>query len=179
MIRFTFAALVLGVVTAAAGFSAAAPSTGTTTRTRTVPCSESIDGTRFPYVGSNDQKQRYRVVLGIVSVPPAYHAQIIRDNGTKAFPYFFKAGLVIRASGQPVVVTVPQAWRSRAAIAWGYGGHGVFTALRFAGCSALPTQGFAYSGGFYLRSAPECLPLTFRVARQSATVRFGLGRRCP
>lgn len=92
--------------------------------------------------------------------------------------YFFKAGLVIRASGQSVFVTVPRAWRGRAAIAWGYGGKGVFQSLRFAGCKALPSQGFAYSGGFYLRSAGGCLPLVFRVGRRSATVRFGLGRRC-
>jgi hypothetical protein len=148
-------------------------------RARTVPCSERIAGTRFPYVGSNDPTHRYRLVLDVVSVPPAYHGQIVRNNGTKTLPYFFKAGPVIRASGQSVLVTVPQAWRGRAAIAWGDGGHGVFGSLRFAGCSALPTQGFAYSGGFYLRSAPACLPLTFRVGHRSATVRFGLGRRCP
>jgi hypothetical protein len=39
-------------------------------------------------------------------------------------------------------------------------------------------QGFAYSGGFFLRSPGACLPLTFRVGQRSATVRFGLGRRC-
>jgi hypothetical protein len=146
-------------------------------RQRIVPCSESIDGTRFPYIGSNDPTNRYRLVLGVVSAPPAYHRQIVR-NGTEPWLYFFKAGLVIRSSGESLVVTVPKAWRSRAAIAWGYGGHGVFSSLRFVGCKVSPTQGLAYSGGFYLRTPGACLPLTFRVGHRSATVRFGLGRPC-
>jgi hypothetical protein len=153
---------------------AAAPASSP--RARTVPCSESIDGTRFPYIGSNRRKDRYRLVLDAISVPPAYRAQVVH-NGTERWPYFFKAGLVIRASGESVVVTVPQRWRDRVAIAWGFGGKGVFGSLRFHGCNALPSQGFAYSGGFYLR-APACIPLTFRVGHRSATAWFGLGRRC-
>ena len=69
-----------------------------------------------PYVGSNRPKDRYRLLLGVISVPPAYREQIVR-NGTEPWHYFFKAGLVIRATGQSVVVTVPSAWRDRAAIA--------------------------------------------------------------
>jgi hypothetical protein len=147
-------------------------------RHRLVPCSEAIDGTKFPYLGSNKPRYRYRLVLGVVSAPWAYHEQIVR-NGTKPWPYFFKAGLIIRTSGQSVVVTVPSPWRKRAAIAWGYGGKGVFSSLRFAGCGVpqADPQGLAYSGGFYVKS-PACVPLTFRVGRRSATVRFGLGRRC-
>jgi hypothetical protein len=171
--RIPLAVLILVSAIAAATAGAATPS-----RVRTVSCSESIDGTRFPYVGGLRAKDRYRLVLGVVSVPPAYRAQIVH-NGSRSWPYFFKAGLVIRASGQSVVVSVPPAWRDRAAIAWGYGGHGVFTSLRFEGCKALSTQGFAYSGGFYLRPRGACLPLLFRVGRRSAIVRFGLGQRCP
>jgi hypothetical protein len=159
-------ALVLGI---------AVPHSGT--RTRTVPCSESIDGTRFPFIGSNKPQDRYRLILGTVSVPPAYREQLA-PYWRPPWPYFYKAGLVVRASGESVVVSVPQAWRSRAAIAWGYGGGGVFSSLRFAGCKALPTQGFAYSGGFFLKSPGGCVPLTFRVGRRTATVRFGLGQRC-
>jgi hypothetical protein len=175
-VRFVRIAVVI-VVLALSGLTAVGIGSAASTRRRIVPCSESIDGTKFPYIGSNVPAQRYRLVLGTVSVPPAYHSQLVR-NGTDPWFYFFKAGLVIRASGQSVLVTVPRAWRDRAAIAWGYGGNGVFQALRFAGCKALPSQGFAYSGGFYLRSAGGCLPLTFRVGHRSAKVRFGLGRRC-
>jgi hypothetical protein len=45
-----------------------------------VPCSESIDGTRFPYIGANKPEDRYRLVLGVVSVPPAYREQIVRTG---------------------------------------------------------------------------------------------------
>lgn len=177
--RILLATFTLTLGVAAANSGAAAPSTSSAiTRTRTVPCSESIAGTRFPYLGSNKPKDRYRLVLGVISVPPAYHQQIVR-NGTEPWLYFFKAGLIIRANGQSVVVTVPQDWRNRAAIAWGYGGHGVSSSLRFAGCRTLPSRGFAYSGGIYLRPRSACLPLTFRVGPRSGTVRFGLGRHCP
>ena len=40
------------------------------------------------------------------------------------------------------------------------------------------SQGYAYSGGFFLRSRAACVPLVFRVGSRSAVVRFGVGRRC-
>jgi hypothetical protein len=138
---------------------------------RTVPCSESIDGTEFPFGGG------YRLVLDAVSVPPAYLKQVV-PTSERPWTYWRKAGLVVRASGQAVTISVPQAWRDRAGIAWGYGGHGVFRSLRIAGCRARPTIGFAYSGGFYLRARSACVPVIFRIGGRSATVRFGLGRRC-
>jgi hypothetical protein len=168
-------AVVIAVL-ALSELTAVGTGSGASARHRIVPCSESVDQTRFPYIGSNVPKDRYRLVLGVVSVPPAFHKQLVR-NGTEPWPYFFKAGLIIRNTGESVVVTVPMAWRDRAAIAWGSGGKGVFSSLRFTGCKALSNRGFAYTGGFYLRSA-GCLPLTFRVEHRSATVRFGLGRRC-
>src|SRR5213593_1576621 len=63
---------------------------------RTVPCRESIDGTKFPYVGSSRPRYRYRLVLGAVSVPPGYLAQVVR-TGETPWPYWRKAGLVVRA----------------------------------------------------------------------------------
>jgi hypothetical protein len=172
-----FGSTVVVVVLALSGLAAVGMGSGASARQRIVPCSESVAGTRFPYIGSNVPKDRYRLVLGVVSVPPAFHKQLVR-NGTEPWLYFFKAGLIIRTTGESVVVTVPMAWRDRAAISWGLGGKGVFSSLRVAGCKALPDRGFAYAGGFYLRSAGGCLPLTFRVGHRSATVRFGLGRRC-
>jgi len=146
----TMLALVSGACAVNVALALAVTRTTAPDKSRTVPCSESIDGTKFPYIGSNKPKGRYRLALGVLSVPPAYREQIVR-NGTEPWPYCFKAGLVIRATGRSVVVTVPRAWRNRAAIAWGYGGKGVFNTLRFSGCKALPGQGLAYSGGFYLR----------------------------
>jgi hypothetical protein len=178
VVRFGIGAVTLALVIAAAQAGAARSTSVVETRARTVPCSESIAGTRFPYLGSSNPRERDRLVLGVVSAPRAFLRQIVRGNGIPGWPYFFKSGLVIRSDANEVIVSVPRAWRDRAAIAWGNGGNGAFDTLRFAGCRSFRTQGVAYAGGFFLRSAPACLPLTFRVRQRSATVRFGLGRRC-
>ena len=60
-------------------------SRSTPPKSRTVPCSESLDGTRFPYVRSNDPKDRYRLVLRVVSVPPAYRKQVVRNGAVALF----------------------------------------------------------------------------------------------
>jgi hypothetical protein len=166
------------VVLALSGLTAVGIGSGASSRQRTVPCSETIDITRFPYLGSNRPQERYRLVLGVISAPRAFFRQVVFGNGYANWPYFFKAGMVIRGGGKGVVVSVPRAWRNRGAIAWGNGGNGVFDTLRFVGCPGFRTKGLAYAGGFYLRSAPACLPLVFRVGHRAATVRFGLGRRC-
>jgi hypothetical protein len=172
--RIGIAVVIVAMGLAAAGLTARGSSTAPG---RTVPCSESIDGTKFPYVGNRDPKYRYRLVLGAVSVPPAVLDRAY-PTGTRPWTHFSKAGLVVRASGVSVTVTVPKQWRSRAGIAWGYGDKGVFSSLRIGGCHALPSQGFAFSGGFYLRSRSACVPLVFTLGRRSATVRFGVGRVC-
>jgi hypothetical protein len=170
----------LGVLILALAFAAQA---GTTARTpaavlaRTVPCDEIILRTKFPYVGNSRPRFRYRLVLDVLSVPPAYMEQVVPTH-TRPWAYWRKQGLVVRASGQSVTIVVPRAWRTRAGIAWGYGGHGVFSSLRIAGCGSDANVGNAYSGGFYLRSRSACVPLIFRVGTRSATVRFGVGRRC-
>jgi len=139
-----------------------------------VPCSEIIDDTNWPYLGS--RASRYRPVLGAVSVPPAYSPQVVRLRDG-AWPYWQKAGLVVRAGRGPVTVSVPPAWRTRAAITWG-GNTGIVSSLRIVLCGSDPSRGNAYAGGFYLRSRSACLPLIFHARGQSTTVRFGLGRRC-
>lgn len=166
-------ALLLGVLLVGAATAAAGPSA--LARVRTVPCSESIDQTRFPYVGSSRPDRRYRTVLGAISVPPAYLEQIV-ETGERPWAYWRKAGLVVRGDGRPVSVTVPTAWRERVGIGWG-NADGVFTSIRFAGCTSEPGIGHAFAGGFVLRS-PGCVPLVVRVGDQRAVVRFGLGRRC-
>lgn len=117
----------------------------------------------------------YRIVLGVVSVPQAYRPQVVATGG-RPWPYWSKAGLVIRAGSPPVTVVVPKAWRTRVRIGWGDGGG---SAVRFASCPARgPKRWNAYAGGFHLRSPSACVPLIFRVGNRSATVRFGLARRC-
>jgi hypothetical protein len=142
---------------------------------RTVPCDEQIGTPRFPYAGG--RLNPYRTVLDAVSVPPAHLAQVVATN-EEPWRYWRKAGLVVRADGRPVTISVPEAWRSRAAIVWGNGDRPPASVLRIAGCPGAGSIGHAYAGGFLLRSPSACLPLVFRVGSRTATVRFGLGRRC-
>jgi hypothetical protein len=137
---------------------------------RTVPCHEAILGVRSGTAGG------YRVVLGVVSVPPAYGRQVVA-SGRRNWPYWRKAGLVVRSGSPPVLVSVPPAWRNRVAITWG-NRPGVFSAIRIASCPATPNLWNAYAGGFHLRSRSACVPLLVRVGARSTTVRFGLGRQC-
>ncbi len=135
-----------------------------------VPCSNIINSA--PWVG----EARYRLVLGGVSVPPASLPKTA-GSSDPSWQYFLKAGLVVRAGRAPITVTVPRAWRGRAAISWG-NGLGVASTLQITGCPPSPDSWNAYAGGFYTRSASACVPLTFRIGAHSQTVRFGIGRRC-
>jgi hypothetical protein len=164
------------VVLALAAVAAASSRSLLQSRARTVPCSEIIGLTKWPYLDNRDPRYRYRSVLGVVSVPPAYISQVVhlRDG---VWPYWKKAGLVVRAGRGPVTVSVPLAWRARAAITWG-GNTGIVSSLRISRCGSDPTRANAYAGGFYLRSRSACLPLIFWAGGHNATVRFGLGRRC-
>lgn len=172
--------LVLFLAAVAAAALAAAPASSTASALspeRTVPCSEIILRTKFPYLGGYPKKHRYRLVLDAVSVPPAHMEQIV-PSGDKVWPYFRKQGMVVRGDGVSVTISVPRTWRARAGISWGNSGHGVMSSLRINGCGTDPTRGNAYAGGFFLRSRAACVPLIFRVGARSATVRFGLGRPC-
>lgn len=178
--RFAVIALISAVTgEGIVGVGSSVSATSSAGRSRTVPCNEIIDGTRFPYVGGFERRLRYRLVLGAVSAPPAYLQAKPSPTGTRPWTYFSKKGLIVRAAReQPVFISVPRRWRTRAGIAWGYGGHGVFNSLRILRCPGPPNQGYAYSGGFYLRSPSACVPLRFRVGERSAILWFGVGRRC-
>jgi hypothetical protein len=142
-------------------------------RVRTIPpCRDIILYPKFPY-----RTGGYRLVLGALSVPPAYAWQVVHVAERQRWPYWRKAGLVVRAGAQAVTVSVPRAWRSRAAITWG-NRPGPVSTLKIASCGGPVTEGHAYAGGFYLRAHAACLPLVFQVGDRRATVSFGLGRRC-
>jgi hypothetical protein len=136
----------------------------------TVPCDDVILNPPRPTDGG------YRLVLGLVAVPPPYQRQVLPTHSTP-WRYGQKAGLVVRAGTASVTVAVPPAWRERVAISWG-NNTGIVSALRIVGCPVPPHVWNAYAGGFYLRSRSACAPLIFRVGRKSATVRFGIGRHC-
>jgi hypothetical protein len=117
-----------------------------------------------------------RVVLGVVAVPPAYIPQTV-DSQSPRWPFWSKSGLVIRGNSPPVVVNVPARWRNRVAITWG--NTPAVSTLRIASCGSGILSGWnPYAGGFLLRARTACVPLTFRVGSRSATVRFGVGKRC-
>jgi hypothetical protein len=118
-----------------------------------------------------------RVVLGVVAVPPAFIPRTTA-SGDRRWPYWSKAGLVVRADSPPVTVSVPRAWAGGAAMGWGNVDGA--SLLRFETCSDRSSLGGwnPYAGGFQLRARGACVPLTFRVGGRTATVRFGVGKRC-
>lgn len=168
------AALIVGGFVLFAGL--ATPSASTADVGRSVPCGDAIGFTKFPYLGNSRPENRYRRVLGVVAVPPAYMQQVV-PSSQKPWPYWHKQGLVIRATGESVTVTVPKLWRKRAAITWGNNA-GPVSSLRIEGCGTSRAVGHAYAGGFLLRSPSACVPLVFAVGKRSVTVRFGVGERC-
>jgi hypothetical protein len=161
-------AALLGVV-ALAVLPASVRATSTPPRP-TVPCDDVIGQASSPHEGG------YRLVLGVVSVPPAHLRRVVRLPGQR-WPYWRKAGLVVRAGRVAITVSVPKEWRSRLAITWGTS-TSVVSSLRIAACPSPPNVWNAYAGGFYLRSRAACVPLVFRVGQRRATVRFGVGRSC-
>jgi len=106
----TVAFALTGVVTTA---SLAARS-AKTTAPPTVSCSGIVLQVRSGHAAG------YRVVLGTVSVPPAYLPQVVPSRN-KAWPFWRKAGLNVRGGSSAVVVTVPKlgagGWRSHGATA--------------------------------------------------------------
>ena len=57
-------------------------------------------------------------MLGALAVPPA-HLEHAAPTGTRPWAYFSKYGIAIRAGSPAVLITIPEAWRHRAAIGWG------------------------------------------------------------
>jgi hypothetical protein len=135
-----------------------------------VTCDQIILRPKLPFVDG------YRRVLGVISVPPASIPQVVRTPGER-WPYWEKAGLVVRAGRSPVTVSVPQAWRTRAAITWGNGKPAV-SSLRISPCPSPPNVWNAYAGGFFMRSHGACVPLVFQVGERRKLVRFGIDHRC-
>jgi hypothetical protein len=121
---------------------------------------------------------RYRVVLGVASIPPA-RIQEATAVSSESLPYWMKAGLMIHAASPVVTVSAPANWRKREAITWGSAG--IVTTIRFASCKVSGTTESwnAYAGGFYVDARRECVPLKVTVGGATRTTWFGIGRACP
>jgi hypothetical protein len=162
--------LALLITATVAGLAAMAAHSAPSAPTPTVSCDRIIGR------AASGQAGGYRVVLGAVSVPPAFLRQVI-PTSEQPWTHWRKAGLVIRGNSLPVYVSVAKAWRGRAAITWG--NSGTTSSLRIARCPPWEDKPWnAYAGGFLLRSRAACVPLVFQVGIQRATVRFGIGKRC-
>jgi hypothetical protein len=114
-----------------------------------------------------------KVVLGVLAVPPA-RVEAGAPTGTLPWAYFSKWGIAIRAGSPAVLITVPEAWRHRAAIGWGNSASGV-NSLRLLSCPRQMGAWNVYAGGFFLRSASGCVPLVVEIGRQAATLSFTIG----
>jgi len=166
LLGLAFAALV-GVAASANG-AANAPANA---RPATVGCGDIIGTTTTGHDGG------YRAVLGIVSAPPGLLSGPVRVPEFAPFPYWRKAGMVIRSSNKPVTVTVPKAWRNRLRIGWGNPAPEA-TTVTFAPCASSSPTWNGYAGGLFLRGGAACVPLVFAVGDRHATLRFGVGRHC-
>jgi hypothetical protein len=133
-----------------------------------VRCASTVFSSEFPVPG-------LRVVLGVASVSPAYVKQVVATD-RRPWTYWQKDPLFTRDGSAPIVVSVPKGWRDRVGISWG--DSPIASELRIRSCPPLVGGARGWAGGFYLRSRAACVPLIFRVGSRSATVYFGLGRRC-
>jgi hypothetical protein len=115
------------------------------------------------------------LVLGVVALTP-YLPQTVADENGPHLHYWSKTGLIVR-SGAVVTISVPPAWRDRAAIGWGSPAWPV-SSLRVARCSWMDFKWNVWAGGFFLRDRTACVPLVVRARGSTARIRVGVGRRC-
>jgi hypothetical protein len=115
-------------------------------------------------------------VLGRISVSTGYLQMPVPAPGNGPWRYWEKRPILILAGTGPVQVSVPPAWRQRAAIT--YGTTGIVSSLVLtAGRQPSGVWG-GYAGGIYLRAATSCIPLVFALGTRSVTVRFSVAGRC-
>jgi hypothetical protein len=120
-------------------------------------------------------KNGSKIVLDSVAVIP-HIAQPPVAVTAAPWTHWLKSPLIMRSGKQQIEVSVPKAWRNRAAVTWG--NSGIVSALRVAPCPSLTDGWHVYAGGFYLRSRSACVPLVIRMGMRTTTVRFGIGRSC-
>jgi hypothetical protein len=164
-------ALIATVAIAAAGVTMS-PSAAQPRASPRVPCSDVISQQASGTADGN------RVVLGLVSVPPARIEHGV-TSGIAAWKYFSKWGMAIR-SHTAVTVSVPRGWRSRVAVTWG-ASTAIAASIHFAPCRSTATRSRpwnSYPGGFFMDTPTTCVPLRITVGHHSRTLRFGIGRNC-
>jgi hypothetical protein len=116
-----------------------------------------------------------RIVYGDVALP-GWNAGPVREVQTTGWRYQQQTAFLVRGASPPVTVSVPSAWRAVMGIA--PQGHGVTDSFGIPGCANRQAWNFVLVS-FYLRVPGACAPLDVQVGRQTATVWFDLGKRCP
>ena len=122
------------------------------------------------------------IVLDGVALPTKRALQANRtDPGTRRFA---KDGLYVRR-GAAFDLIVPDAWRDRLTINWGFPGEATHH-LRVPGCRPTGTINpiheqdpwLVYAGG-YTVSGPACVSLKVTAGQTEQTVQIGVGAACP
>jgi hypothetical protein len=163
------AAALLGPVASAAVVLASPP--GVVAR-GTVDCDQVAQKTGTAAPGPTNQVAHARV-----AIPPRFLTQVEREQ--RPLRYWRKTGIYVRPGKSAVDISVPLAWRKRAAIQWGQGdsASGPASALHVTGCPAYGRAWLPNAGGFHL-AGPACVPLTIATGGRRQTLHFGVGRRC-
>ena len=128
-----------------------------------------------PFGGATDPRapDQRRVLGGAAWAPRRYLQNVGDDAAAAPFRDWTKAGMTVR-SGVTLTVRIAPRVQDKVRITWG-GQEAV--SLRFAPCSD-GTKYNDYAGGFLTRVRAICVPLAFTVGRNTATLVFGIGRRC-
>ena len=133
-----------------------------------VSCDERTGGAQFPGA---------RVLLGVISVPTEFRPEAASPTGESAWKFAAEIDLDVRADRPPVVISVPESWRKRAAISVGKTTN--VPSLEISSCPNYGLPRNAFTGAVSLETRTACVPLIFKVGPETATVRFGIGERCP
>ena len=115
----------------------------------------------------------HRIVLDRVAFPGTRVWQTASTHSS--LPYSSKALVFVRPGRSAVTISVPLAWRDRAAISWG--GTTATHTLRFPSCPTREARWNGWNGLFYVQ-APACVPLHISVGQRSAMLRLGIGNAC-
>jgi hypothetical protein len=135
----------------------------------TVLCSDAIDGGTGP--------SPFPLILGRIGLQTSTTLRPVLLQG-EPFRLWSKSALIVTRGGPPVVISVPRAWRSRAAITWSNRGLGETSVEHVQAC---PGGGWlAYPGGFFAQ-AKGCFPIDVTVGASHRRVWIRMGSRagCP
>jgi hypothetical protein len=142
-------------------------------------CSDKIDASIVPFFG---QEALGRVAFPLVVPNPARDPQ-------SGFQWFGKLGLQVKQGTEPVVISIPTDWRSRAAVGWNNRGGGPTSVEHVAGCAGNGWIGapggpsnhwLGYPGGYYVNTK-GCMPLDVSVGHRQQRVYVDVGgnETCP